>query len=137
MSYSLDALDDGQIIYFTMHEDFDMSVDMPDYLQKCYALVENGPEQIIIITDAREMKTKSIDDIIQGANSVRSPEAQRLSRHPKVIKSLSVITNKVVQVAMKGLNSASFGFVEVTVFETPEEAVGYSRTVLSGGSAAG
>ncbi len=136
MSYSLDALDDGHIIFFTMHQDFDMSVDMPDYLQKCYALVDNGPDRIIVITDAREMKTKSFEDVIQGANSIRSPEAQRISHHPKVIKNLTVITNKVVQMAMKGLNSASFGFLELTLFETQEEAIGYARKVLSGQSKA-
>lgn len=111
-----------------------MSVDMPDYLQKCYALVENGPDRIIIITDAREMITKSFEDIIQGANNVRSPEAQRLSRHPKVIKSLTVMTNKIAQMAMKGLNSATFGFVEVTIFETQEEAISCAEKVLAGQS---
>jgi hypothetical protein len=131
MSYSLDALDDGHIILFTMHQDFDMSVDMPDYLQQCYGLVDGGPDRIIVITDAREMKTKSFEDIIQGPNSVRSPEAQRLSRHSKVIKNLTVMTNKVAQLAMKGLNSASFGFLELTLFETQEEAIGYARKVLS------
>jgi hypothetical protein len=131
MSYSLESLDGGSIILFNMYQDFDMSVDMPDYLQKCYEMVENGPERIIIITDAHEMKPKSIDDLIQGANSIRSQEARRLSRHPKVIKSLSILTSKAAQLTVKGLNSASFGFLEITIYETMEAAIAYARKVLA------
>lgn len=136
MSYSLDTFDDGQIIYFTMHDDFDVSVDMPDYLQKCYELVENGPEQIVVIIDAHEMKPRSIDDVIIGANATRSPEARRLSGHPKVLKNLSVLTSKLAQLTVKGLNSASFGFFEVTIFETQEEAIEYARAALLSASKA-
>lgn len=134
MSYSLDILDGGQIVYFTMHEDFDLQVDMPDYFQKCYELVEGGPDRIVLITDTREVKTKNLDELIQGANSVRSTESQRLSRHPKVIKVLTVTASKMVKLAMKGLQSATFGFLEVAVFETQEEALDHARRLLSGES---
>lgn len=132
MSYTLESIDDGHIILFTMHQDFDMAVDMPQYLEACYELVENGPDKIVIITDASEMKPRTLDDIIEGANSIRSDEARRLSQHPKVIKNFSIITSKIAQLAVKGLNSASFGFFEVTIFETPEEAFNRAREVLFG-----
>jgi hypothetical protein len=130
MSYSLESMDDGHIILFTMHQDFDVAVDMPHYLEACYELVENGPDKIVIITDATEMKPSSLDDIIEGANSIRSDEAKRLARHPKVVKSFSIITSKIAQLAVKGLNTATFGFLEVTIFETPEEAINRARQVL-------
>ncbi len=132
MTYSLVSLDDGHILYFTMLEDFDFSVDMPKYLQECYELLENGPDRVIIITDARDLKPKSFDYIVQGANSTRSPEAHRNAEHSKVLKNFSIVSSRMAQLAVKGLNSASFGFFEVTIFETPDDALSQARQLLFG-----
>ena len=132
MSYSLVPIDGGHILLFTMPEDFDFSEDMPKYLQECYELLENGPDRVIIITDACEIKPKGLDYIIQGANTTRSAEAHRISQHPKVLRSFSVVSSKVAQLAVKGLNSASFGFFDVTIFETCDDALSQARSLLSG-----
>jgi len=130
MSYSLDSLDDGHILYFTMHHDFDVSVDMPKYLQECYQLVQNGPDQIIIISDGRELNP-SMDIVIEGANAIRSKEARRITEHSKVIKNFTVFDTKIARLAIKGLNSAAFGFFEVSMFETPKDAISRAREILS------
>jgi hypothetical protein len=132
MSYTLTSLDDGHILLFTMNSDFDTPVDMPKYLKECYDLVDNGPDQIVIITDTTGAPPKGINDLIQGANSIRTPEAKRINDHPKVIRSLSVVDNRLVNLAVKGLNSAAFGFYEVAIFETKEEAISHARAVLAG-----
>lgn len=136
MSYSLAPLDGGHIISFTMHEDFDFTVDMPKYLQECWDLVENGPDRIVIISDASAMKTKNLDYLIQGTNSIRTPEAQRLTHHPKVVKNFTVVSGKLAHLAVKGLNSATFGYVDLLIFETPEEAINEARSILFGQSKA-
>ncbi|MBN1429300.1 MAG: hypothetical protein JXB07_13075 [Anaerolineae bacterium] len=106
---------------------------MQRYFQECYDLVENGPEPIII-TDTTSAPLKSIDDLIQGANTLRTPAAKRLSNHPKVIKALTVVDNRAVNMAIKGLNSAMFSFIEMPVFATREEAVSHARAIVSGQS---
>lgn len=131
MSYTLSSLDEGHILIFTMNNDFNLSVDPPAYLQEAYERVENGPDRVVIITDATPMRNLNINDLVQAANGIHNPAAKRLNDHPKVIKNLRVINNKVLLLAAKGMNSAAFGFYEMSIFQSLEDALGHARMLLS------
>lgn len=130
MSYTLTALDDGHILLFEMHADFDVVNDLIAASREALEIVEHGPDRVVMITDTREMKITGVNDLLQGANAARSPEAVALSKHPKLFKSVSVIDNKMVTLAAKGLNSATFGYIDTTIFEDREKALAYARAVL-------
>jgi hypothetical protein len=130
MNYELKTLDDGQIIVLTMYKEFDMVDDLIQSSLECFELVENGPEHIVFISDGRELSITNLNDLIQSANSARRPEAMRVNKHPKMLKSLSVINSRLIQMAVRGLNSASFGHMEVTIFETVEDALDHARNLL-------
>ena len=131
MSYTITPFDDGHILLFTMHNDFEPAIDMPKYLPECYQFLEDGPDHVIVITDTTRAPMRDMDDLIQGANSVRNSLAQQINNHPKLLKSITVINNRIVQVAMKGLNTATFGFVDVVIATTVEEALDRARAVLA------
>ena len=131
MSYSITPVDNGHILLFTMNHDFEPAVDMPQYLPECYQFLENGPDPIIIITDTTRAPMRNMDDLIQGANSIRTSLAQQINNHPKLLKSITVISNRIVQVAMKGLNTATFGFVDVFIATTQDEALELARAALA------
>lgn len=131
MSYTLTSFDDGHILLFTMHSDFEPAIDMPKYLPECYQFLEDGPDPIIIITDTTQAPMRDLDDLIQGANSIRNALAQKINHHPKLLKSITVISNRIVQVAMKGLNTATFGFVDVIIATTQDEALELARAALA------
>lgn len=131
MSYSLISLDDGHILVFDMHDDFESADDMPKYLPECYAALENGPDAVVLITDTTKAPLRNLDDLIQGANSIRNPLSQQINNHPKLLASMTVVDNKMVQLAVRGLNSAAFGFVNVQIYATQEEALAHARTLLA------
>jgi phosphosulfolactate phosphohydrolase-like enzyme len=135
-SYTVEVLDEGRIILMTMGSDYNVVTDMLKSSTECFDLLEKGPERIVFITDAREVQLKGLDEMLHGAQNMMNPEISKITHHPKLAKSLSVTNSKVMRAAVKGLNTLTFGFTELTVFETVEEALNYARTVLYGQSKA-
>ena len=131
MSYTLSPLDDGCILLFTMHKDFDIATELVQASKQALLVLEHSAKDIVFITDTRELHINNINDVLQGGSAVRSPEAMELSKHPKVIKSISIIDNRVITLAAKGLNTATFGYVDTTIFETKEDALEYARGLLT------
>lgn len=131
MSYTLSSLEGGRILLFTIHADFDIARELVQASQEALDLVEQGPDGVVFITDTRALHINNLNEVLQGGSAVRSPEAMRLSKHPKLKKSISVIDNRLISLAAKGLNSATFGFVETTIFETKEAALDYARRLFA------
>jgi hypothetical protein len=130
MSYTLSPLDDGRILLFTMHADFDIATELVQASKQALLVLDNSNKKVVFITDTRELHITNFNEILQGGSAVRSPEAMQLSKHPNLCKSISIIDNRVITLAAKGLNSATFGYVDTTIFETKEDALEYARGVL-------
>jgi hypothetical protein len=131
MSYSFETLDDNHIIIMTMHDDFDMAQEIQAAIKEGHALVEALPAPLVYITDVRALHFSNLNELLEAANAVRfiNPD-ERVSRHPKVLKSLAVISSRVIQAAAKGLNSVSFGHMEITMYPTLEETLVKARALL-------
>jgi hypothetical protein len=130
MSYSFTSLADGHILILTMHSDFDLHTEMISASIDSYLRLDECPDQVVYISDAREVRIRDMNDILIGAQLARSGESQQVAHHPKLITNFSVVNSKVAQAAVKGLNTASFGFFKVTLFETIEEAVAQAHKEL-------
>lgn len=131
MSYSFETLDEGHIVIFTMHADFNMANELQPSIQEGHALVEGLDGPIVYITDARGLHFSDLGELIEAANATRSVDQEkRLTKHPKVLKSMAVISSRLIQVAAKGLNSASFGHMEIIMYPTIEEALERARSLL-------
>lgn len=131
MSYSFESLDEGRILILTLHADFDIHTEMIQSSLDAYARLDEGPDHVVLISDSREIQLKSVNDLIQGANLASREESKRVSKHPRLLKNFSIVSNKLAQTAAKGLNTASFGYFEVTMFETLDEAIAQARVALA------
>src|SRR5687768_5087686 len=110
MSYSFETLDEGHIVILTMHSDFDIRTEMIQSSLDAYALLDQCPAPVVLISDSRAIQLRNINDLIEGANLARSPESRKVGSHPHLIKNYSIVDNKLAQAAVKGLNTATFGF---------------------------
>jgi len=131
MSYSVDTLDDSQIIVTTYAEDFDFESDLSGLIEQTIALFDAGPDRVVYISDSRNIQMSSLDDIIKAANSVRSPDSKQLTGHPKLLKTVTIINNRMAHLAIKGLNSMAFGYLDIPVFESLDDALVYARKLLA------
>jgi hypothetical protein len=131
MSYTLELLDEGHIVIVTLGADFDALTEMKASIQERMALMETGPNHIVYITDSRNYYPTKIEDLILAANQVHTPESKLFTQHPKMLKRVTITNNKLGLVAIKGLNTAAFGNLEMSVFATLEEGIEYARKVLA------
>lgn len=132
MSYSVTTSDDGHILVLTLDPGFDVSNEMVPAFNACFDVLEAGPENVVFISDARHMEFSNLNDLIEGGSKARSQEVTRVNRHPKVRQIFTITNSRVIQLAAKGLNSASFGFIELTVFTSLEDALNQARNLLFG-----
>ena len=131
MSYQVTTLDEGHILILTLNNDFDIVGEFAPSFNECFDQLEAGPDGVVFISDARELHLKSFNDLLQGGNLARSPEANRVNKHLKVRKAFTVTNSAGIALAAKGLNSASFGYVELGVFASIEDAVEQARAALT------
>jgi hypothetical protein len=134
MSYAVTTYDDGQIIVLTLNADFDIAAEMIPAFDECFEHLESGTSPAIFISDARELPIRNLNDLIQGSSFVSKPEAVRVNRHPRILKTYTITNSAVIQLAAKGLNSASFGNLVLGVFTSMEEALNAARLILHGQS---
>jgi hypothetical protein len=132
MSYNVSTYDDGQIVVLTLNADFDIATEMIPSFEECYQHLESGTSSVVFISDARELAIKNLNDLLQGSSFINKPEAVRVNKHPRIIKTYTITNSSVIQLAAKGLNSASFGNLVLGVFTSLEEALNQSRILLHG-----
>ncbi|MEM6530801.1 MAG: hypothetical protein AAF653_21065, partial [Chloroflexota bacterium] len=65
-------------------------------------------------------------DILKGA-TIATREEKPVFQHPMIEHLVFVTTNRALQMAAKGLNTATFGNVSIDVFETLDEALAFAR----------
>jgi hypothetical protein len=131
VSYTLETLDNGHIILLTLNVDFDMANEMIQSSRETLDLLDAGPNHVVFVSDGRLLETNTLADILAGGNAVRKPEVKAVMSHPKRLISLSVTDSKLLRLAVKGLNSATFGYVDVTIFDSLEEALAEARRLIT------
>lgn len=136
MSYTLHTLDDDHIIVMTMQPDFDIEREAPRIFEECLAIVEAGPDQVVVITDSRSKQFTSFQEILGIGQVVSRGPGKAIADHPKVVKRIALASSQIARLAVKGLNSATFGFIDISICETLEEALDIATAALSMFSAA-
>jgi len=129
MAYQLEQLPDEPIVICTISQNYDMATDAPLFAQEIEVLASSRSEPFyLVIIEAGY--TPGFDDVIVGANVATRGE-HPVFRNPGLREVLYVTSNKVTQLALKGLNSPIFGNTRVKVFGTQEEALAYARSQYS------
>ena len=130
MSYSLELLPDEPILIITLHESYNHERDFEAYLNEAVVLLDSLDRPVYSITDITHIKVNIFQDFITGFNQVFRGQGATIN-HPNIDKVIIVSTDKLMKLGAKGLNSATFGFLSVPVFDTPEEALTYARALIA------
>lgn len=102
---------------------YESAVPDPPAAARSFALLEAQPEPVFYIVDLLDAEIK-FSGMMAYANS---QSFQMASRHPKVRQLIVLTKDPALQLAVQGLNSEAFGYVEAPVFETMDEAIVYIR----------
>jgi hypothetical protein len=83
---------------------------------------ESGPVYYII--DIQQI-TIGINDIFQSAQN--TPAQLRLLKHAKIVETLVITKNRMIELAARGMSSPLFGSITMKTFPTLEAALDYVR----------
>jgi len=128
MPYQLEQFPDAPIVMCTMRQDYDMATDAPVFAQEIEALAQNWPEPVYLIM-IEDGYVPGLQDILIGANVATRGE-HPVFRNPNIREVLYVTSDKMAQLALKGLNNPVFGHTMVKVFGTREGALAYAQSSL-------
>ncbi len=125
MSFNIEMLPDEPIILMTVYTDFDPEHDMPVIESQLREMLDAAETTLDFVLNFSQVSL-SLDQVISIINSVTRGE-NPLLHHPNMGKQARVTSNRMIQLAAKGLNSKAFGFLSVNVFETVDDALEYIR----------
>lgn len=105
--------------------------DFQDNQRQVAELLDSLEEPIYFVFDLSDVKF-DLTDVIVGANRGAGNPTGSL-RHPKVKEVVAVTKSGLIKLAARGLKSAVFGEVPVSVFETRDQALAYTRDQIAAG----
>lgn len=126
MSYKVEALPREPIILVTLSAQSLIMEDMAKSGVEVRALLDQAAEPSFFIMDMSELSV-SLDDVIVGANRGARSE-QPLSHHPNLREMLFVSRSSMIKLAIKGLNTVTFGNLNARVFDSLDDALAYARS---------
>jgi len=106
-------------------DQFEYQRDMPPLREAIADELEARPEPVALIFDVKGVHLSS-QDILAGADTSGRSE-KGLLRHEKAREIILVTQDTFLQLAAKGVNSFSFGFIKIRSFPTLEQALDYAR----------
>jgi hypothetical protein len=128
MSYLIDRIEDEPIVIITYGRDFESLTEMIPILMDGIIMVASIPGGAFVINDLTHVDL-ILEEVILGANLAHndiSPFA-----NPQVLGNILVTTSDLIKLAATGLNSETFGFLHLPVFNTVVEAVEYARQSIA------
>ncbi len=126
MNYKVEALPGEPIIVTTLSAQSRIMEDMASSGAEVRALLDQAREPSFFIMDMSEMSV-NLDDVILGANRGARGEYP-LSQHPNLREMLFVSRSSMIKLAIQGLNTVTFGNLNVRVFDSLDDALAYARS---------
>ena len=114
MSYSVEQLPGEPIIIATMHDDFSMD-EYGRYVEDVTALVDSLMEPMYVITVVNK-NGFSFQELLEGTNISMRGSNLSLHNHPLVAGMIVVTDNKLLKLALKGMNSETFGNIQIDTY---------------------
>ncbi len=125
MPTHIEKVPDAPIIIVHSEQSDDNLAEMQSSVAEITQALDTQTEKVFLITDMSRV-TMDLNDIIQAA-SMSARGQKSLLHHPNIRESVFVLTDRFISLAVKGLNSATFGKVNARLFPTLDEAVAYCR----------
>jgi hypothetical protein len=125
MNYKIEVIPDEPIILATLYAHYSLAVDDPVANNEARAIMDKSGEPMFMIMDVTDLSL-SLDDLVQAANRDARGE-QAIFHHPKLLELLVVTHSAMIQLAVKGITTVTFGSVHAKAFGTVDEALAYAR----------
>lgn len=119
-------LPDEPILIVTLDRTLDVQAEFQQVVAIVRALLDASPEPVFCITEVSEEMRPDPLDLTAGANVLARGEAP-LFRHPMIRQLIVVTTDLLLRTAVRGFNSEVFGYLDIKLFETLDEALAYCR----------
>lgn len=122
MGYTMELLDDQQILLYTTLESYNPERDLLRAIAETREILDSVIEPVYGINDYRKLKL-SLDDLIQGAAALTQGD-DPLWKHPNLKKLIMIIsdTDVVLRLTAEGLGHDVFGNINIEVVTSLEEA---------------
>lgn len=130
MSYSTEKLPDLPVVLATLHSDYDHAQEGEAAYAEEIAMLDAQSEPVYYILDIKEY-SPTLDVIISGTNWGGKQGNMPTVRHPNVVKPIVISQSDIVKLAVKGVKTVTWGYTDIKVFETLDEALDYVRLEIS------
>jgi hypothetical protein len=125
MTYTLSKLPDEPIIIYDQDVNRDDSQSIADSLDAIAKLLDEQTEKCFLIYQIPNIRIE-LDELMQAASKA-GRSSNGVLHHPNLRENVYVVDNALVKMAIKGLESATFGRAKVILFGSLEEALSYCR----------
>jgi hypothetical protein len=128
MSYTLEKLPNEAIIVYTQGPATHETQGIVETLDDIAHFLNAQSDAVFLIWNVGGMSI-DMDDLIQSASKA-GRGSNAVLHHSRVRENVYVVSNRMVRLAIKGLESATFGRAKVIQFDTLDEALSYCREQL-------
>ena len=120
-AYNVEKLPDLPVIVVTVLEDWDSGRDAPLALDSVTAFLDETEEPLYYCSDLTQSPRWGLSDVISVANL--AARGRNIAKHPKLKGVIAITTDRMIDLAARGMNSEVFGHLSITVFPTLDEAL--------------
>lgn len=120
MSFTVEQDAAARTVIVILNQDFNLQTESSQFRSQVREALDSQSQPIPLIFDTRTASI-SARDLLVATES----ESQDLLRHANIRETIVITNDVLVQMAAKGVNSFSFGFINVRTFKTLEEALAY------------
>ena len=129
MTFTIELLPDEPIMLLTFSEDFKVGQHIAASDDATRALLDTVNEPVFNVLDLRKV-SMSFDDIMLGSNT-GARSSNPIWKDPRIRETLFVSNMSLVNIAVKGLRSATFNNIKAQAFSSVEDALAYAREQVS------
>ncbi len=130
MAYTFTKYPGEPIIQFSIGPGFSVKEHIEESLEQLVALLDAAEEPCFYLIDAQNLAL-GYEDMLAASHLTTLGEKAPL-HHPNLRETVLVPGSKLQELAAKGVQTASFGYVRISVQPTVEEALEYIRGKLAG-----
>ncbi len=130
MAFEFIKYPDEPIIQLTFDPDFSVKEHLEANLAELVALLDAAEGPCFYLIDARNLAL-GYEDMLAASHLTTLGEKAPL-HHPNLRETVMIPGSKLQELAARGVQTASFGYVRISVHSTVEEALEYIRGKLAG-----
>jgi len=126
MTFTVERVPGVPAVIMSYEDDFSFTEEGDALMQELYAVLDATPEPLYMINVEMMGHMSSFNEVLSATSKVTRGD-QPLLQHPNLRKPIWVTNSKLALAVVRGLNTVTFGNVDILVFNTLEEALGWVR----------